>query len=639
MESAIKILHLEDNHLDAQLVQSVLKRANVKFEYFFSDNEKDFLDCLEKQDIDIILSDYNLPDYSGTEALLLAKNKYPYIPFVFVSGTMGEDAAIESLLNGATDYVLKNKMERLVPAVYRAFNEAEEQKARLRAEKELHKLSRAVEQSPNSIIITDTNGIIEYVNPATSRVSGYSGKELIGRNPRIFSSGELPQESWTILWETIAAGKVWQGELHNKKKNGELYWETASISPILDSNNITTHYLAIKEDITEHKKLTLNLIAAKEKAEESDRLKTAFLNNISHEIRTPMNAIIGFSEFLDDPDLLPDKRKQFTDIIVYNCNQLLSIISDIISIATIEAGQEIVTEKETDLNKILKQLHEQFLIDAKKQNIYLNLKPYLPTVKEKVMTDEAKLVQVLTNLIGNALKFTKQGYVNFGYDVKNTEIEFSVEDTGIGIPPEMHEEIFKRFRQVEITSARQFGGSGLGLSISKAYVELLGGKMWLVSKLNNGSTFYFTIPFKKATKSGAEEKQTINKTATDFTEPKTLLVAEDEDSNFMLMQILLSGLNVSIIRVINGAEAVEICRSNKHIDLVLMDIKMPVMDGYEATKQIREFLPGLPIIAQTAYTTELDKQKALACGCNDFISKPFKKEILISIIKAQLYKE
>lgn len=638
MESAIKILHLEDNELDAQLVQSTLKRADVRFEYFLADNEKDFLSYLENQDIDIILSDYALPDYSGKEALLVAKSRYSQIPFIFVSGTMGEDAAIESLLNGATDYVLKNKMERLVQAVYRAFNEAEEQKARMRAEKELRKLSSAVEQSPNSIIITDTKGNIEYINPATIKLSGYSNEELIGKNPRIFSSGENREEAVSLLWKTITAGKVWQGEFHNKKRNGELYWEAASISPIIDNHNVTTHYLAIKEDITEHKILTSNLIAAKEKAEESDRLKTAFLNNISHEIRTPMNAIIGFSEFLSDPDLQPEKRKEFADIIVQNCNQLLSIISDIISIATLEAGQEIISEKELDLNTILKNLFEQFQINAKRQHINLNLKPFLPPEENMVISDETKLVKVLTNLIGNALKFTKQGHVNFGYDVKDKEIEFSVEDTGIGIPPEMQEEIFDRFRQVETTSARQFGGSGLGLSISKAYVELLGGKMWVVSKLNNGSTFYFTIPYKKADKKTLPEKKSGDGITTAIPEPKTILVAEDEDSNFMLMQILLSGLNVNILRVVNGEEAVEICRLNKHINLVLMDIKMPVMDGYDATRKIREFLPQLPIIAQTAFTSDIDRLKALACGCNDFISKPFKKELLIAKIIEQLNK-
>ena len=635
MDNVIKILHLEDNQIDSLLVQSILKRANVKFEYFFADNENDFLSFINNQNIDIILSDYHLPDYNGSEALLYVKNNYPNIPFVFVSGTMGEDVAIESLLNGATDYVLKNNLERLAPAVHRAFNEAQEQKARQRVEKELRKLSRADEQSPNTIVITDINGTIEYINPTVIKLTGYTLGELIGQNPRVLSSREMSKEEYSLLWKTISSGKEWKGEFHNKKKNGELYWESATISPILDDNGEITHFLAIKEDITERKRLTMELIEAKEKAEESDRLKIAFLHNISHEIRTPMNAIVGFSEFINDPDLLPEKRKEFTDRIVQSSNQLLSIISDIVNIATIESGQEKVYENEMDLNSMLKLIFEQFLLKAEKQNVCLNLKLFLPDNEDRIISDEIKLVEILSNLVGNALKFTKQGYINFGYTVKNEELEFAVEDTGIGIPPEMHDEIFIRFRQVENNIAPLFGGSGLGLSISKAYVELLGGKMWLVSELDKGSTFYFTIPFKKAKQNTLVEKQSNKGIRNEIKEPKTLLVAEDEDSNFMLVEEQLSGLNINIIRAMDGKEAVEICKA-KHIDIVLMDIKMPILDGYEATKQIRVFLPDMPIIAQTAYTTDVDKHKALAYGCTDFISKPINQQLLISKIEEQL---
>jgi len=420
--------------------------------------------------------------------------------------------------------------------------------------------------------------------------------------------------------------------------DGNIHVFSTIKSPMFDDFGEPTGLFGIARDITERKEMENSLIEAKEKAEESDRLKTAFLHNISHEIRTPMNAIVGFSGFLSDPDLVHEKRKQFTDIIIQSSDQLLSIITDIISIASIEAGQEKAIEKEFDLNITLKQLHEQFLIVAKRKNVSLNLVPSLTYIEDNVISDGTKLVQILSNLIVNALKFMKEGHVNFGYVVKDTEIEFFVEDTGIGIPHEMHTEIFKRFRQVETSATRQFGGSGLGLSISKAYVEILGGKIWLNSVINKGSTFYFTIPYKKA------QKKTISEQASNIFKKETkqittLLIAEDEDSNFMMLEELLSDLNSNIIRAINGLEAVEICKINKQIDLVLMDIKMPVMDGYDATRQIRSFMPTLPIIAQTAYTTNADRNKALACGCNDFISKPFNREMIISKIKEQLYKE
>ncbi len=378
-----------------------------------------------------------------------------------------------------------------------------------------------------------------------------------------------------------------------------------------------------------------DLITAKEKAEESDNLKTAFLHNISHEIRTPMNAIVGFSMALKNPDLLPEKCNYFTEIIIQSSNQLLAIINDIVSIATIEAGQVQINETETNLNKICNLLNEQFKLKAKIQDVFLNLKTTLPDKEALIITDEIKLTEILTNLIGNALKFTSKGTVNFGYHLKENNIEFYVEDTGIGIPTEMHNEIFKRFRQVETTSCRQFGGSGLGLSISKAYVELLGGQIWLTSELDKGSVFTFTIPYKKTTQSQLHEKPTNSF----YNEPdkfKTLLVAEDTESNFLLLEEIFSEIGLNIIWAKNGLDAIDICKSNPHIDLVLMDLKMPKMDGFEATKQIKKFRPNLPIIAQTAFSTEVDKIKALECGCVDFIGKPIIREILLSKIKKQL---
>jgi len=633
-EQPIKILHLEDDPSDSLLVQSILKRANIRIEYYFADSEKDYCNFLKVKDIDLILSDYHLPDYSGMEALSYAQTFYPLTPFIFLSGAIGEDAAIESLLNGATDYVLKNKLERLVPAVLRSAKELREMKARLIAENELRKLSRAVEQSINSVLITDVNGIIEYVNASCIGFTGYSKEELIGNNPRIFSSGLTSREDYDLMWDTIRSGKEWKGEIQNKKKSGEIYWEAVSISPILDINDKITHYVGIKEDITVRKNLTNDLIKAKEKAEESDRLKTSFLHNISHEIRTPLNSIIGFSGFLTDPELSTEKRQYFSDIIIQSSSQLLSIISDIVNIATIEAGQEKITENEINLNSVLKLVHDHFIIKAKMKNISLEYTCSLSEDECFIISEEVKLIQILNNLIGNALKFTKEGSINFGCELKETNLRFFVKDTGIGIAAEMHGLIFERFRQVESTTTRQFGGSGLGLSISKAYIELLGGKIWLESEPGKGATFYFTLPYNKSKKSPQANLHHSQSEIIELRELKTILIAEDEDTNFILLEEFLSDSNLKIIRAINGFDAVEICKSNKAIDMILMDIKMPMMDGYEATIQIRKISPDLPIIAQTAYYSESNKNKALECGCSDYVSKPIRQDELISKIFA-----
>ena len=249
-------------------------------------------------------------------------------------------------------------------------------------------------------------------------------------------------------------------------------------------------------DITLRKKAEAELIAAKEKAEESDRLKTAFLHNVSHEIRTPMNAIIGFSALLNEPDTSEAERRQFIDIIFQSGSQLLSIINDIVDIANVESGQVKVNIKPMDLNQALRNLDEQFSYKEQPDVISIELTTGLPDENTMILTDSTKLIQVLSNLINNATKFTREGNINFGYTQRDGSLEFFVKDTGIGIPPEHHEKIFERFFQIDNISARKFGGTGLGLSICKAYVELLGGRIWVSSRPGEGTEFYFTIPYK-----------------------------------------------------------------------------------------------------------------------------------------------
>lgn len=405
---------------------------------------------------------------------------------------------------------------------------------------------------------------------------------------------------------------------------------------MFDDAGAVSGLFGISRDITERKAMEQSLLREKERAEESDRLKSAFLHNISHEIRTPMNAIVGFSELLSDPALSSEKERYFCDVILKSSLQLLSIITDIIKIATIEAGQERVSEQSVDINDQLRQLYHQFRLTAEKRNLDFRIASYMPDSEAVVMTDVTKLVQILNNLISNALKYTNQGSVLFGCRLNNDELHFYVEDTGVGIPAAMHQEIFKRFRQVENADTPRLGGSGLGLSISKAYVELLGGKIWVESEPDRGSIFHFTLPCKPAPEILQVEDTHEAQLRSDTLRAITLLVADDEEHNFALITEQLSGLHVQIIRATNGLEAVEICKSNHSIDLVFMDLKMPLMDGFEATRQIRQFLPLLPVVAVTAYSAEEDICKALACGCNDVIGKPFGRDQLISKMARQI---
>jgi len=377
------------------------------------------------------------------------------------------------------------------------------------------------------------------------------------------------------------------------------------------------------------------LIAAKIKAEESDRLKTAFLHNISHEIRTPMNAIMGFSGFLSDPDMSEEQKTHFAQVIQQSSQQLLSIIDDIVRIATIEAGQEKLNENELHLNNLLVFLREQFAAKAGVKNLSFEMMPGLDDDRSLIIADETKLMQILSNLLENAIKFTREGQVLVGYTLKHGQLEFFVKDTGIGIPESMHETIFNRFSQVESSISRQFGGSGLGLSISKAYVDLQGGKIWVESEPGEGSSFYFTLPYRHVSLANNRSDVSPITLQTEEGQGTTFLVAEDEDLNFMLVRELLRKFEVKIIRAVNGAEAVEIARTTK-VDMVLMDLKMPVMDGFEATRTIKSFLPDLPIVALTAYSLEADRERAIQSGCADVIVKPINREHLYERLNAYL---
>jgi PAS domain S-box-containing protein len=365
------------------------------------------------------------------------------------------------------------------------------------AENQLIKLSSAIEQNPVSVVITNYDGSIEYVNPKFTEMTGYKSEEVLGKNPRILKSGKMDPQIYTDLWNTIISGKIWQGELINRNKSGEFYWAFKSISPIFDHKNQISNFVAIAEDITEKKKNEAELIKAKEKAEESDRLKSAFLANISHEIRTPMNGIMGFAELLKEPDLSPENQNEFIGVIEQSGQRMLNIINDLIDISKIEAGETILRIRETNVNKMLRELHLFFMPEVNQKNIYLDYHCDLPDDESMIETDITKLNQILTNLIKNAVKFTDKGSIKFGYKHKDKLLEFYIADTGPGIPQEQKDFIFERFRQGTQSLNKIHEGAGLGLAISKAYIELLGGSIWIESEFGKGSTFSFDTPIKQ----------------------------------------------------------------------------------------------------------------------------------------------
>jgi PAS domain S-box-containing protein len=405
----------------------------------------------------------------------------------------------------------------------------------------------------------------------------------------------------------------------------------------MDENQaLNEEYLTQNEElirsINRIQKINEELEVAKHKAEESDRLKSSFLANMSHEIRTPMNGIIGFSEIMADPKLDPLRRAEYAKIVIDSSKQLLSIVNDILDISRIEAGLVCLSKEEVCVNELIQILFAFFEPQARNKNILLRSMNSLSHEASKVYTDKTRLRQVLTNLLNNALKFTDEGEIEFGYLLKGDALEFYVRDSGIGIPVVLHEKIFEPFLQVETEISYYFGGTGLGLSISRKLTELLGGKIWLESQPGTGSVFYFTLPYNhpvgnKILKNEPERVQGLQ------ADGKLVLIAEDDDTNYLYLETALAKTNIRILRASDGIEALEICKNDHDIHFVLMDIKLPLMDGYEATRKIKQVKPDLPIIAQTAYAMNEDRKKALDAGCDDYISKPIRLTELMSLIE------
>jgi PAS domain S-box-containing protein len=381
--------------------------------------------------------------------------------------------------------------------------------------------------------------------------------------------------------------------------------------------------------------LEYELVKAKDKAEESDRLKTAFLANMSHEIRTPMNGILGFAEMLNDTSLRPADRKKYLEIINSNGKMLINLIDDIIDFAKIESGQVNIQHDDFSLNTLLNQVQSTFLASRLRKDrtsVKIITKKPFPDDKSYIRSDPIRLRQILTNLVGNALKFTHKGYIEFGYNLENKNIlRFYVKDTGIGIPADKLQSIFERFVQADSSPSRKYGGSGLGLAISKGFVELLGGKMWAESVMGEGSTFYFTIPFHHVHKK--TEDKFDSKPRTNYSwEGKLFLIAEDDKFSYKFLEGFLKQTRAQVIRASDGKEAVEICRQNRDIDLILMDIQMPEMNGLAATEEIKKFNRKVPIIAQTANAISEEKQRCMEAGCDDFITKPVNISELYAMI-------
>lgn len=485
--------------------------------------------------------------------------------------------------------------------------------------------------SPDGIIITDYEGRVRYISKKTYDMFGILREEnLTGQSVLKWVSPDYHGQVISRIAELISGRDIPEVREYKLLRNdGTVFWGELASSAIPGSNGISDGLLVVCRDITERKRVADELLRAKEKAEEGDRLKTAFLHNISHEIRTPMNAIVGFSALLSEPDIENEIRNSYVDVIINSSNHLLVLLNDIIDIANIEAGIVKTDIQPVSLKEIMMTLYSQFYPRSMEKGISLMNDKVIPDWDSVILTDRTRLQQIMSNLISNAIKFTERGAIRFGYNRIGENIEFFVSDSGIGIAEEHQLKIFDRFYQVENPASKLYEGLGLGLAITKSYVGLLGGEIHVSSSPGSGSRFHFTLPIQKP------DRQSDKKDATDeefiFPETKTILVAEDIESNFRLIRQYLADCNLKIIHAPDGRSAVDKCLDNGDVDLVLMDVRMPLMDGYSAARLILEQEPDMPIIIQTAFAE--DHESAIRCGCAGFLTKPFSRSQLIRVLK------
>jgi PAS domain S-box-containing protein len=633
MNTPIRILYLEDEVNDVELAVALLDRANIDHKIIHVSTRNDFLAALEHEELDLILSDYSLPSFDGLTALSMAREKLPEVPFILVTGQMGEEVAIESLKAGAKDYVLKQKRARLAPAVLRAMSEAEEHRQRLQAEAELRRLMIAIDQSAEIIIVTDLAGTIQYTNPAFEQVTNYLREEAIGKNMRLLKSGRHDKAFYDEMWNTIRSGKVWSGNFTNMKKDGTLYEEEATISPVRDENGQITNYVAVKRDVTERAMHERQM----RQAQKLEAIGT-LAGGIAHDFNNILTAIIGYGQMAAES--LPENSPEHCDL-----NQALSAAyraKDLVrQILTFSRHRE-MEHQSVHLHLIIGEVLEL-------------LRPSLPATIEircdidrncgPVSADPSQMCQVFMNLCTNSYMAMKEtgGMLSVSLGCVRLDGEFiavhpelsegnyvklSVTDTGKGMDKETLDRIFEPF----FTTKKEGEGTGMGLSTVHGIVKACGGAIAVDSELGKGTSFDVYLPLADI---DTQHEEQSNEPIQGGTE--RLLVVDDEQAlaNLIGRQLKSFGYDVSVAT--STSEALRVVRERpQYFDLIITDVVMPDMTGYQLIREVMRLRTDLPVISISGGDNMLSPEEAEKSGIRMFMKKPLSKRDFASAVRKVL---
>ncbi len=650
INNLLKILCLEDDVRDAEIIKELMQDAGYEISLDHVSTQKDFVQLLGSKRYDIILSDFSLPGFNAFGALRLSKDLSPETPFICVSGSIGEETAIQLLREGAVDYILKDRLVRLPFAIKRALEEIQEKEIRIKAEFELRESERRfqtlAEVSPVGIFQTDAMGFTTYVNPRWCQISELSYEEAMG-NGWIKAVHEDDREKLIKGWVAATnSHQVSYAEYRFVHKDGKIAWVMGQAIPEKNTKNEIIGYVGTITDITDLKRTEEELIKARDKAEEMNRLKSNFLANMSHELRTPLVGIIGLSQVLNE-DLPEGDSKRYSKLILDSGIRLKETLNLILDLSKIESETLQLNPEEIEMTEYVSSLVKVFEKTAEAKKIKLKINSDEELLYSNL--DKILLNSIINNLLNNAIKYTFKGYVNI--DIKKlTEdekqlVEVSIRDTGIGIAEKNLSIIFEPFRQISEGWNRNFEGTGLGLTIVKEYVNKLDGIITVDSQLGVGSTFKVRFPLTRTKLTDTERISIVQNAAKDLTESIKNVLVKNKNNKPLILYVEDDNVSQKVVETIlekeyrvessNDCDQVIEMVKTKHYDIILMDInlkdRLSGLDLAKEIKKLKEYL-DTPIIAITAYAMVEDKEKMLSGGCTHYLSKPFSRNELLTLL-------